>query len=125
MEGRKIQSFTDLRAWQEAHKLALDIYKHTGHFPASEKFGLASQLRRSISSVTANIAEGFGRSSKNDREHFYVMASSSLYETKSHLLLARDLNYIPASDIDSLEQDVNRAHKTLNALIKVHKASNV
>jgi four helix bundle protein len=82
-----IKSFTDLRAWQEAHKLA-------DSFPSAEQFGLTGQARRAAVSVSSNLAEGFGRDSQKDKEHFYVMASGSLYEVKSQLLLARDLGYI-------------------------------
>ncbi|MEI7463170.1 MAG: four helix bundle protein [Candidatus Taylorbacteria bacterium] len=56
-----IQNFTDLNAWKEAHKLAIEIYSVTKKFPKEELFGLTSQMRRAAVSVTSNIAEGFGR----------------------------------------------------------------
>ncbi len=62
MEGNKIKSFTGLNAWKEGHKLVLLIYKETGNFPDKEIFGLVSQMRRCVVSVTSNIAEGFSRS---------------------------------------------------------------
>ncbi len=116
-----IVSFTDLKAWQQAHKLALLVYKVSESFPKSEQFSLIPQLRRAASSVTSNIAEGYGRLSEKDREHFYVMASGSIYEIKSQLLLARDLGYIQESDFQHLVIQSNTAHKLLNGLLKAHK----
>lgn len=121
MEDRKITSFTDLTSWQEAHKLALLIYKATESFPGNEVYGLSSQLKRAASSVTSNIAEGFGRKSSNDREHFFVMASGSLYEIKSQLLLAKDLGFLKSKDIDAIAEQANTAHKLLNGLLRAHR----
>lgn len=118
----KIKSFTDLKAWQEAHKLGIDVYKLIEKFPSNEQFGLSSQLRRACISVTSNIAEGFGRSSAQDKEHFFTMATSSLYEVKSQLLLARDLGFMAKSDFDSVAEQANLAHKLLNGLLKAHKS---
>lgn len=123
MEDRKITSFTDIRAWQEGHKLALQVYRLASDFPQHEIYGLASQLKRAASSVTSNIAEGFGRSSPKDREHFYVIASGSLNEVKSQLLLARDLQYFSEDSFEEIAKQANIAHKLLNALIKTHRAS--
>jgi four helix bundle protein len=117
-----IQSFTELIAWQHAHKLALSIYRASLSFPSEEKFGLTSQLRRAAVSVTSNIAEGFGRSSDKDREHFYTMASGSLYEVKSQLILARDLGYIKPQSFERLAIIANEAHKLTNGLLKKHRA---
>lgn len=123
MDNRRAISFTDLKAWQECHKLCLQIYKLARSFPSDEQFGLASQIKRASVSVTSNIAEGSGRSAQKDKEHFYVMASGSLYEVKSQLLLARDLNFISASQFSGVADQANSAHRLLNGLIKSHKAS--
>lgn len=58
---KKIVKFTDLDAWQEAHRLVLMIYELTKDFPKEEMFGLTSQMRRAAVSITSNIAEGFSR----------------------------------------------------------------
>jgi four helix bundle protein len=120
-----IASFTDLKSWQEGHKLALAVYKAVANFPKSEDYGLSSQLRRASSSVTSNIAEGFGRSSEKDREHFYVMASGSLYEVKSQLILARDLDYISKNEFEKIADQADTAHKLLHGLLRAHRATNV
>jgi four helix bundle protein len=57
----KIEKFSDLVVWKEAHKLALSVYELTEQFPARERFGVVAQVRRSAASVCANIAEGYGR----------------------------------------------------------------
>lgn len=69
-KNEKIEKFYDLVAWQEAHKLVLWVYKVTDSFPKSELFGLVSQMRRAVSSITANIAEGFSRYYFNDKIRF-------------------------------------------------------
>lgn len=121
MDDRKISSFTDLTSWQEAHKLALLVYKVTETFPVNEVYGLSSQLKRAASSVTSNIAEGFGRKTTGDREHFFVMASGSLYEIKSQLLLAKDLGFLKTKDFDVMAKQANTAHKLLNGLLRAHR----
>lgn len=121
MEDRKIKSFTDLKAWQESHKLAIDIYRLTESFPTNEQYGLISQLKRAASSVTSNIAESFGRSSSKDTEHFFVMATGSLYEIKSQLLLAKDLGFVGLEDFNAIAEQTNLAHKLLNGLLRSHK----
>lgn len=124
MDNRKpITTFTDLKAWQECHKLALSVYKITNNFPSSEVYALSSQMRRAVTSVTSNIAEGFGRSTKSDKEHFYTMASGSLYEVKNQIMLAKDLGYVSDKTFKQAADQANIAHKLLNALIKVHHNS--
>jgi four helix bundle protein len=123
MDNRKIKSFTDLKAWREAHVLAISVYRLTEKFPQNEQFGLCSQLKRAASSVTSNIAEGFGRSSSKDKEHFYTMATGSLYEIKSQLILAKDLKFISQEDFISIADEANIAHKLLNSLLKAHKST--
>ena len=119
-----IKSFTDLIAWQAAYNLSLNVYKVTGSFPSSENFGLTSQMRRASVSATSNIAEGFGRSGNKDRDHFYQMASGSLYELKSQTLIAKGLGYLSQGDYEELVELADRAHKLLNGLIRSHRARN-
>jgi four helix bundle protein len=117
----KIDSFFKLKAWQEGHKLALMIYDATDSFPEKERFILVSQLCRAAISVTSNIAEGFGRVTKKDKEHFYTIANGSLYEIKSQLLIARDRHYMDEATFLVVAEQANIAHKILHGLLKVHK----
>ena len=119
----KIDSFFKLKAWQEAHKLALLIYDATDNFPEKERFILCAQLCRAAISVTSNIAEGFGRTTKKDKEHFYIMANGSLYEIKSQLLIARDRRYINEANFQKIALQTNVAHRLLHGLIRTHKGS--
>lgn len=91
-----IRNFSDLEAWQQAHQIALSIYKMTRKYPREEIFGLTNQSRRAAASIGANIAEGFSRNTRKDKVHFYAIARGSLTELQNHIILARDLGYITA-----------------------------
>jgi len=114
----KITSFKQLRARQNARTLAVAVYKVTEKFPASEKFGLVSQLRRSAVSVAANIAEGFSRATAKDKIHFYGMALGSLTESLSHVCIAQDLDFLDKTDIIYIEDQIRDLQKMIHGLIK-------
>ncbi len=120
-EKSKIKSFTDLRAWQEGHQLVLEVYKMTKKFPKDELFGLTSQLRRAVVSITSNIAEGFSRSSYKEKSQFYFIAIGSLTETQNQLLIARDLEYIAKEEFQKAAQQTVQVSKIINGLIKYLK----
>lgn len=113
----KITSFTDLEAWQQAHLFAVGVYKTTKDFPASEQFGITSQLRRAAVSIPSNIAEGFSRSSSKEKLQFYAVARASLVEVQSQILIARDVGFLPPSQFDKLSSHTIRVHKLINGLI--------
>ena len=96
--------------------LVLEIYKITRNFPNEEKFGLTSQLRRSASSVPTNIVEGFKRKSKRDYSHFLNLADASLEETKYHIILSNDLNYLDEGVSDKVSNMCNEVGKMLYGL---------
>ena len=114
--ANKINSFTDLEAWQQAHLFAVKIYKATNNFPLSEQFGLSSQLRRASVSVGSNIAEGFSRQSSKEKLQFYSVARGSLVESQSQLLLARDVQYLDNDVYQGLADQATRVHKLVNGL---------
>jgi len=87
------KSFTDLDMWKAAHAFVLDVYRLSASFPASERFGLASQFRRAAVSIPANIAEGFRKLTAADKARFYNIAEGSLEECRYYCLLASDLGY--------------------------------
>lgn len=113
----KIKTFTDLKAWQEGHKLVIMIYKITKKFPKEEIFGLISQMQRAAVSITSNIAEGFGRQTYKEKVHFYYQAHGSLTELKNQILIAKDIKYLLKEDFDELVYQINIAHKLLQGLI--------
>ena len=84
----QINSYRDLKVWQKAMDLAEVLYGLTRGFPKAEQFGLTAQTRRAAISIAANIAEGYGRSSKLAYLNFLRIAQGSLKETETHVLLA-------------------------------------
>lgn len=118
---RKIKSFTDLDAWKEGHKLVLMIYQATGNFPRTEIFGITSQIRRAIISVTSNIAEGFSRRTFKEKIRFYSMALGSLTEVQSQLLIARDVEYLKEDKFNKIADQTIKVAKIINGLIKSSK----
>ncbi len=87
--GSAAQSFRELIAWQKAMDLAVDVYALVRGWPRSDQFGLGSQLQRAASSAAANIAEGFERRSTKEYLRFLAIASGSVAETETHLILAQ------------------------------------
>jgi four helix bundle protein len=114
----KIENFYDLEAWKKAHELAIAIYKLTRGFPKEERFELVAQMRSSVSSVGANIAEGFGRFHYKDKQKFYYNARGSCYETQNHLLLAKSLEYAGNEEIDKLFRKSEDVARLVNGLIR-------
>jgi len=115
----KIKNFTDLIVWQYAHQLTLAIYEVTKSFPKGEMYSLVDQMRRCSISVTSNIAEGFSRSTRNDKLHFYFMSKGSMTELQNQLILAKDLGYIAQELFDSLYERTIVILKLLNKFISV------
>lgn len=114
----KIRTFTDLDAWKEGHRLVVIIYRLTKHFPQDEQFGLTSQIRRAVISITSNVAEGFSRGSYKDKIRFYEMALGSLTEVQNQLLVARDVAYLTDDVFQELAKKTVLVHKLINGLIK-------
>jgi four helix bundle protein len=104
-----MRDFRRLDVWNRAHQLTLDIFHTTGSFPASERFGLVTQMRRSAVSIPSNIAEGAGRSSRRDYARFLDIAVGSAHELDYQLQLSRDLGYA----------DTDRLHELAGELIEV------
>lgn len=118
-----ITFFTDLKAWQKGHLLVLGVYKATAAFPQNEQFGLTSQLKRAVISITSNIAEGFSRQTKADKIHFYHIALGSCTEVQNQLIAVKDLTFLVPHDFESLYPLSVEVHKILNGLIKSLKAN--
>jgi|SRR3989344_2622867 len=114
----KIASFRDLIAWQEGLKLVLRIYRITKMFPKEELFALTSQMRRCAVSVISNIAEGFSRRNKREKNQFYYVALGSLTELHTQLIISKELEYISSDNFSAIEDSIILIHKLLNGLIK-------
>jgi four helix bundle protein len=117
----KIKSFTDLNAWKEGHRLAIMVYQKTKVFPKEELYSLTDQVRRSVISITSNIAEGFSRQTQREKKQFYYTALGSVTELQNQLLLARDIGYLSKEDFVSLAGQSVKVSKLINGLIKSAK----
>ena len=113
-----VRDFRELKVWQKAHRFVLTIYRQTRGFPAEERFGLTSQLRRAAASVASNIAEGCGRDGERDFRRFLSMAAGSASEVEYQLLLARDLGYLDDKIYGLLNEQINEVKRMLNSFIQ-------
>ena len=107
-----------LEAFQFADEFAIFVYRATKAFPATEQYGLTSQMRRCAVSVAANIVEGSARETKKDYLRFLVIAFGSVRELGYLLSLARRLGYLDDQVADDLESSQNRTAGSLGALIQ-------
>lgn len=114
-----INSYKDLLIWQKGIDLAVDVYSLTRDFPETEKFALSSQIKRSASSISANIAEGYGRQSSKSYSQFIKISRGSLFELETHLILAERLNFIAEKELyDKIKNQIIEEGKMLNSFIK-------
>jgi four helix bundle protein len=112
-----IKNFTELEAWKKARELRKDISELTKSFPVEEKYSLISQIKRSSRSVTANIAEGYGRFHHQENTQFCRVARGSLMETLDHLIVAFDEGYIDETILNSFQAKLEECIRILNGYI--------
>lgn len=112
-----MQNFRNLKVWYKAHAVTLDVYRRTALFPKHEVFELTSQIRRAAASIGANIAEGCGRDGNAELCRFLHIAMGSASELEYHLLLSRDLEFLSASEHDTLNREVTEVKRMLSTLI--------
>lgn len=118
MESSGIQSYRDLKVWQQAMTLAEQCYRITRQFSKEGLYGMTSQVRRSAASVAANIAEGHGRNSRGEYIQFLRVAQGSLKELETHLILATRVGLMSSGIIDNALQQSEGLGKMLRALIR-------
>jgi four helix bundle protein len=111
-----ILSYRDLDVWKNAMDLVEAVYKVTADFPAEEKYGLSSQIRRCAVSVPSNIAEGFMRKSTKEYIQFLYISLGSLGELDTQLEISNRLKYI--SNQESLNKQTLIIRKQLYGLVK-------
>lgn len=114
----EINNFYDLEAWKKSHEFVLKIYLITKKFPSEELYGIISQIRRAVASITANIAEGFARYHYKDKIRFYYQARGSVAEVQNFLILARDLGYLTTEDLSQLGENSKSVARLINGLIR-------
>jgi four helix bundle protein len=111
--SNKPQRVRDLKVWQNAILLVEKCYRLSATLPIDERFGLASQIRRAATSVPANIAEGFGRWNAPDFARFLTIASGSLRELETHLVVVQRLGLVRQEATDPLLVAVDELAKML------------
>jgi four helix bundle protein len=113
-----INSYRDLRVWQDAMTLAEACYRVIRRFPHDELFGLTSQIRRAAGSVPANIAEGHGRENTGNFVQHLRISQGSLKELETHMLLAERVGILPTPDLQPVLVQCDSLGKMLRALIR-------
>lgn len=113
-----LKSYKELKVWQRAYHLSLDIYRTTKKFPREEIYGLASQMRRSAVSVPSNIAEGYGRKTTRDYIRSLYISYGSLCELETQILLSGDLNFMKPEELQKLKTEIGEIERMLKGLIR-------
>ncbi len=108
---------TKLDIFKISKQVVLSIYKLTQKFPNEEKFAMTSQIRRAVTSVHLNIAEGSARKTAKEKCRFYEISRSSLVEVDTILDLAFDLQFIDNEDVKALEDNIVRCFQMLSGMI--------
>ena len=112
-----MKDFRELKVWQKAHQLVLEVYCQSAQLPAEERFGLMAHLRKTAVSIPSNIAEGCGREGDRELTRFLNIASGSAAELDYQLLLARDLAYLPTDVYRELDTRVSEVKRMLYRFI--------
>ncbi len=115
--------YQNVKVWQKSHRLTLAVYAVTAGFPADERFGLVSQVRRCAASVPANIAEGCGRNGEAELARFMDVSMGSANELEYHLLLARDLGYLDHAKWSELAGLTVEVKRMLASFLKTLRAA--
>ena len=113
-----MHKYRDLNVWQRSMAYTTEIYKTTQVWPAEEKFGLISQIRRATTSIPLNIAEGAGNSSNKEFIRFLQIALRSTYEVMTAIDIARGLTYLSNEHADRLLTEADEMAAMLVGLMK-------
>ena len=113
-----LKNYKELKVWQKSYNLCLEIYGVTANFPKEERYGLTSQIRRSVVSIPSNIAEGYGRKTTLDYIRMLYISYGSVCELETQILLAGDLGLIEKGELGPLKKDIAEIERMLKALIK-------
>jgi four helix bundle protein len=119
--GRPIRGYRDLEVWQRAVDLVIEAYRVTKTFPAEERYGLTSQIRRSAVSIASNIAEGRGRQGLGGFLYHLSVANGSLMEVETQLLIAVKLGYVREATVEGVVRRCSEVGRMLAGLIRALK----
>jgi four helix bundle protein len=118
MTRTSLRSCRDLIVWQRAVEVCIAVYRYTRSFPKEEIYGLTNQLRRASVSVPSNIAEGYGRLSRDQYRQFLGIANGSNLELQTQLLIARELGYGDARETNRIEGLSFEVGRMLTAILR-------
>ena len=110
--------YKDLTVWNSSVSLATSIYNVTKKFPDIERYGITSQLRRCVVSISSNIAEGAGRSGDKEFRYFLNIAYGSSYELETQIIISKNLKYLSSAEHNLIMNDLIKIQKMLYRLIK-------
>ena len=113
----KIEKIEDLIVWQKSRELVREIYTLTNKGDFSKDYSLKDQIRRASVSVASNIAEGFGRGGNKEFIQFLSISKGSLYELRTQLYIAIDLEYISETEFSTLNNLIDEVGKLINGFI--------
>ncbi|MCD6065694.1 MAG: diversity-rating retroelement protein bAvd family protein [Bacteroidetes bacterium] len=113
-----MNQFKELKVWQDAIDLGVEVYKLTKRFPSDEKFALVSQINRSVVSVSSNIAEGAGRNNPKEFRQFLGIALGSACELESQLVISQKLDFISPDDLSKHSAKLVHVQNMISKLIK-------
>ena len=111
-----MHNFKDLKVWQKSIDLAVDIYKAMSLFPNDEKYGLVSQMKRCSVSIASNIAEGSGRGSDKEFNHFLNISQGSAFELETQLIISNRLALLDDDSANELIAKTTEIQKMVFSL---------
>jgi len=117
-----VTNYKELEVWRRSVALTTELYTLTSRFPDAERYGLTSQIRRAITSIPANIAEGWGRGSTGEYVQFLTVARGSLMEVETHLIVSCNLHFLSDAALAPFSKEIEEIGKMLNALIGALKS---
>ncbi|HKI47541.1 MAG TPA: four helix bundle protein [Balneolales bacterium] len=113
-----MHEYKNLKVWNKALTLATDVYKVNNSYPSEERYGLCSQIRRSVVSISSNIAEGAGRGTDLAFKHFLNIAYGSAYELETQFIISNNLIYLDSDVFKESLVKIEEIEKMLYALIQ-------
>ena len=116
-----IQSYRELEIYNRSYEIALKLHEVTKKYPESERYDLVSQIRRCSKSIPTNIAEGWGRNSKEEFKRFARISLGSCDEIQVHLSFSKDLKYLTEQEYEELSKEYNEIGRMLNTTIQKWK----
>lgn len=111
-----MHNFKELMVWNKSVDLAVNVYRKTKSFPSEEKFGLTGQIDRSAVSISANIAEGAGRNTKGEFNQFLGIATGSLYELETLLIISEKIGILSSQEFQSVSPQITEITKMISGL---------